>query len=46
MSRLKNIVNNLDPTVLNIAGMLYEQVQQTFFEDFRNWWMEKRNNKF
>ena len=44
MSRLKNIVNNLDPTVLNIAGMLYEQVQQTFFEDFRNWWMEKRNN--
>ena len=44
MSRLKNIVFNLDPTILNIGGMLHEQVQETFFEDFKNWWLEKRNN--
>tara|TARA_Y100001973_G_scaffold104928_1_gene176253 strand:- start:1672 stop:2193 length:522 start_codon:yes stop_codon:yes gene_type:complete len=29
---------------MKIFHLLKEQVQQTFFEDFKNWWIEKRND--
>ena len=29
---------------MKLLNLLNEQVQQTFFEEFKSWWMEKRNN--
>ena len=29
---------------MRLIHLITEQVQQTFFEDFKSWWMEKRNN--
>ena len=29
---------------MSLLSLIKEQVQQTIFEDFKEWWMEKRNN--
>ena len=29
---------------IKLTNILLEQVQETFFEDFKSWWIEKRNN--
>ena len=42
MSNLKNTYFNLDSFILN--NLLESQTQETFFDEFKSWWMEKRNN--